>query len=224
MQVCQLRLQTFAVRLPRHPIHTRRRLFPQPAIGRPQQVDIDMVQQGGEPFLSSAPLLLSGTRSSPWDMLSRLGVRRMPGSIAFPSAPPLGSTNSAGSCPPLFAGFIATTKGSDFSCPCITGFGPPAFPVRAVLLQRPAMRSPGSQTEGFDGVPGSQTTRDRQGTRDIAPRRAAFRSTDSVGIPEHRAFAAQYLAHRHPCQRFVPGLASQQRITRGRCGSLYLSS
>jgi len=70
------------------------------------------------------------TRSSPWVMLSRLGVRRMPCSIVFPSAPPLGSTNSADSFPPLFAGFIATMEGSDPSCPCITGYGPPAFPVR----------------------------------------------------------------------------------------------
>jgi hypothetical protein len=35
------------------------------------------------PFCSFAPCR---TRSSPWDMLSRLGVRRMPCSIAFPLA------------------------------------------------------------------------------------------------------------------------------------------
>ncbi len=74
-------------------------------------------------------------RSSPWDMLSRLGVRRMSCSIAFPSAPPLGSTNSADSLPPLFASFIATMEGSDSSCPCIVSFGPPAFLTRTVLPQ-----------------------------------------------------------------------------------------
>ena len=47
--------ETVAIRIPRHPIHTGRRLSPQPAIGRSQQFDIDMVQQGGEPFLLSLP-------------------------------------------------------------------------------------------------------------------------------------------------------------------------
>jgi hypothetical protein len=57
------------------------------------------------------------------------------------------------------------------------------------------MRSPGSRTRGFVGVPGSKTTRDQLGTGDSAPSRVAFRFTDSVGIPNYKAFAAQYLAH-----------------------------
>ena len=40
-------------------------------------------------------------------MLPRLGVRRMPRFIAFPSAPTLGSTHSASGCPDLFVGFTA---------------------------------------------------------------------------------------------------------------------
>jgi hypothetical protein len=40
-------------------------------------------------------------------MLSRLGVRRMPCSIAFPLAPALGSIGSADSCLSLFADFPA---------------------------------------------------------------------------------------------------------------------
>ena len=64
--------------------------------------------------------------------------------------------------PPLFAGFIATMEGSDFSCPCITGFGPPAFPVRTTANSAwPGMRSPGSRARSVGDVPGSPTTRDR---------------------------------------------------------------
>jgi hypothetical protein len=75
------------------------------------------------------------TRSSPWDMLSRLGVRRMPCSIAFPLAPTLGSIDSADSCLSLFVDFPATMAGSDFSWLCVIGFGSPAFPMRTALSQ-----------------------------------------------------------------------------------------
>ena len=71
------------------------------------------------------------TRSSPGDTLPRPGVRRVPRSTVFPSAPALGSIGSAGGRPPLFADFPATMAGSDFSRPCIIGFGLPAFPMRA---------------------------------------------------------------------------------------------
>jgi hypothetical protein len=59
----------------------------------------------------------------------------MPCSIVFPLAPALGSTDSADSCLSLFASFTATMAGSDFSSPCIIGFGLPAFPTRTVLPQ-----------------------------------------------------------------------------------------
>ena len=48
VQVLQVGLKTLAVIFPAHPIHTRRRRFPQQAIGRLQQFDVDMMQQGGE--------------------------------------------------------------------------------------------------------------------------------------------------------------------------------
>ncbi len=43
--------------------------------------------------------------------------------FAFPSAPALRTTGSAAGVPALFAGFITTTAGPDFSCPCVTGYG-----------------------------------------------------------------------------------------------------
>jgi len=56
-------------------------------------------------------------------MLSRLGVRRMPGWLAFPSAPPLRSADSPLAGAGAFAGFVATMGGSDFSGSCIIGYG-----------------------------------------------------------------------------------------------------
>jgi hypothetical protein len=50
VEVHELVPETVAVCFPGHPVHTRRCLLPQPAVGRPQQFDIDMVQQSGEPF------------------------------------------------------------------------------------------------------------------------------------------------------------------------------
>jgi hypothetical protein len=59
----------------------------------------------------------------------------MPCSIMFPLAPALGSAHSASGRPDLFVGFTATMAESDFSSPCIIGFGLPAFPMRTVLSQ-----------------------------------------------------------------------------------------
>ena len=56
-------------------------------------------------------------------------------------------------------------------------------------------------------MPGSQTTRGRYGACDIAPHRVAFRYANSVGTSDFKAFAAQWLAYSHPCQRFAPYLA-----------------
>jgi len=63
------------------------------------------------------------TRSSAWDTLSRSCARRVLCWLAFPSAPALGSTDSAASRLALFVGFTATMAGSDFSRPYISGDG-----------------------------------------------------------------------------------------------------
>src|SRR5258705_216 len=71
----------------------------------------------------------SRTRSSPWDTLSRLGVRHVCCSPVFPSVPSLGSADSAplpqrstSAISGLFAGLFATMEGSDFSCSFFIGF------------------------------------------------------------------------------------------------------
>ena len=55
--------------------------------------------------------------------LTRRGVRRVLSWLVFPSVPALRSTNSATDRPALFVGFTATMAGSDFSHPCIIGYG-----------------------------------------------------------------------------------------------------
>lgn len=63
------------------------------------------------------------TRSSLWDTLIRLCVRRVRDQPVFPLAPPLRSTGSASGCPDLFASFFATMGESDFSHSVIIGVG-----------------------------------------------------------------------------------------------------
>jgi len=100
------------------------------------------------------------TRSGLCDALSRLGVRSVSSWSAFPSAPALGSTNSATDRSALFAGFIATMAGSDFSRPFIVGYGSspsrrgPASFVDIGEADRPDMRPPRFRRRLFvrDGV------------------------------------------------------------------------
>jgi hypothetical protein len=62
-------------------------------------------------------------RSCAWDTAARLWVRTVLCSSAFPSIPPLRSISSAAAGAALFADFPATMGRSDFSGPCITGYG-----------------------------------------------------------------------------------------------------
>jgi len=63
------------------------------------------------------------TRSSACDTRSRPCVRCVLCWLAFPLAPALGSTGSAAVGTALFVGFPATMAESDFSRPCIIGYG-----------------------------------------------------------------------------------------------------
>src|SRR6202030_1370339 len=81
-------------------------------------------------FLHTAPTsdvwrLASAFRtcSGVGDTLSRHGVRHVRHRFAFSLASALRSTASAAGRPALFGGFVATMAESDFSCPCIIGFG-----------------------------------------------------------------------------------------------------
>ena len=80
----------------------------------------------------------------------------------FPSAPALRSTGSAAGRPALFAGFLATMAGSDFSRPCITGYGSSPSrcgPARQAPVGREISRFPRKERPC---VPGSLTTPGRR--------------------------------------------------------------
>ena len=162
------------------------------------------------------------TRSSAWDTLSRSCARRVRCWPAFPSAPALRSTGSAAGRPALFVGFLATMTGSDFSCPCISGFG--SSPSRC----GPAMKVVGR-------------------TRDLpVPRHAVSahaRVSDHAGPSGHSRWRARPCClprsetRRHPGQNFFRGSMAGlcpplptlrrhprggRRTARGRGGSLRL--
>src|SRR3989449_1083394 len=104
-------------------------------------------------------------RSSACDTLSRLCVRRVLCWPAFPLAPALRSTGSAAfsfaadrsgaGCSALFAGFPATMARSDFSCPCIIGYGSspsrcgPPYAEHRTPRQRPDTRPPRFRCDPF---------------------------------------------------------------------------
>ena len=123
------------------------------------------------------------TRSKPGDTLSRLGVRRVVASIAFPLALPLRSTGSAAVSAALFVGLDATLGSSDFSGSFITGYGSspsrcgPLIPVVGPEISR-------FPSKECAHMPGSLTTRSRPSTCDNALGRVAFRHRDSVGASE----------------------------------------
>ena len=100
---------------------------------------------------------------APVTRLTRFCARSVLCWFAFPLAPALRSTGSATDRSALFVGFSATMAGSDFSRPCIIGYG--SSPSRcgpAAVAERSIARSPGSR---------AQSVRTCQGLR---PRRAVW--------------------------------------------------
>src|SRR5438067_3246721 len=95
-------------------------------------------------------------RSSACDTLIRFCARHVLCWPAFPLVPALRSPGSAATFPAdasavdffaLFAGFTATMAGSDFSCPCIIGYGSspsrcgPPYSAHRTRRRRGAVRS-----------------------------------------------------------------------------------
>ena len=114
-------------------------------------------------------------RSSACDTFARLCVRNVLCWPAFPLAPALRSTDSAADCSALFAGFPATMARSDFSGPCIIGYG--SSPSRC----GPATAAP------FRLDPRSPSFRCDPFARDAAldPGRA---SAPRIAVPQNVAF------------------------------------
>lgn len=182
-RVAQAILQTLSVGIPRHPVHTRRRVPLQPVRGLLKQQRVDVVQRvvNLSAFLSCA---VSRTRSIPNSEVARSGARTPCEPPAFPSAPTLRSTRSSPGRPGSFVGFIALMAGSDFSLPFIADFGQSAFPTRTGGALTPPV---GSEISRFPGkerpcMLGSATTPDRDATRDNVATCGAFRVRNPVGF------------------------------------------
>ena len=83
VQVLEFVLKPLPVLLPRHPVHSGSRLRLQPEIGLPQQINVDMVEQRGEPlflvqFRGPPYTLQSVGHACPARCPARVGLGRVP--------------------------------------------------------------------------------------------------------------------------------------------------
>jgi hypothetical protein len=89
--------------------------------------------------------------SNSCDTVARFRARSVLCWPTFPSAPALGSPNSAADRSALFVGFIATTARPDFSRSCIIGYGssPSRYGPWGRCVHRPNVRSPRFRRDPF---------------------------------------------------------------------------
>src|SRR5208282_3975955 len=204
VQVLEFLLKPLPVLHPRHSIHSGGRLALQPEVGLSQQIDVDVVEQRGEPLLLVQPggcpyTLQPGGHACPARCPARVGLARVP------LGPCLRAPPSADGRPPAFARFAATApapaQAGGKARLLVTVYHRlrlHAFPMRT----RQHLPVVGHEISRFPRkepphMPGSQTARGRQASRDHATRRVAFRCLDRVGTPE-QTFAAQWLAYAIP--------------------------
>src|SRR5215472_13059510 len=109
VQISEVSVKVCFVGRPRQSIHPRGGIAFEREERHPQAVDADVVEECGEPLLLPLPCGLPYALQRLWH--------------AFPLAPALGSTGSAAVGTALFVGFTATMAESDFSRPCIIGYG-----------------------------------------------------------------------------------------------------
>ena len=122
MQIREPGLEVRLVVLPPHAIHARRGFAFERIKRQPERINVDVVEERGEPRLLSKPCSLPHA-------VQRLG-HASPGLspvrallVRVPLVPALGSIVSAAGEPALFDDFAATMAESDFSWPFIGGYG-----------------------------------------------------------------------------------------------------
>ena len=157
-------------------------------------------------------------RSSACDTVARFCARPVLCWLAFPSAPALGSTDSAADRSALFAGFTATMAESDFPRPCIIGYGSSPSrcgPRGTTAVHRPDVRSP-----RFRRLPFVRDVFFDHGRVSSACASAALlmlRSTiETVSAPAICPFVAQSHTPRNRCVRFVAAVVSDHAAPRYR--------
>ena len=88
-----------------------------------EQINADVVEERGELLLLPFPLLLAVCAPAPVTRLSGPASRTCFAGPHSSWSPPLAPTSSAADRSALFASFPATMAESDFSRPCIIGYG-----------------------------------------------------------------------------------------------------
>ena len=176
MQTAKVCFEVFAVVLPRHAVHPRRGLGLKRPVGSPQALDVDVVQERGEPRIL-VRCAIPRTRSSSLGALSRALSPERVLLAAFPLAGPLPSTASAAPPWALFGSFPGSTRPSDFSRSSITGLRPRPSPRDPPFHhhRRVTVRSPGSRHEEITRMLGVPTPRGPLTARQNAARDVAFR-------------------------------------------------
>src|SRR4030088_1198703 len=114
MQSLKIALKVCLIVPPCQAVHSRCRVLFEFEERLSEVIRADVMEERGELLLCPLPCC---------DTVARFCARPVLCWLAFPSAPALGSTDSAADRSALFTGFTATTAGSDFSRSCIIGYG-----------------------------------------------------------------------------------------------------
>src|SRR4051812_34175750 len=176
MQIAKIRFEICPVVRPRHAVHPRRGLRADRPIRRPQAIDIDVVQERGEPHILVLPRRSAHDSQITWRAGSgpESGAR-FPGRVSLGRSPSLHRLRRPTLA--LFTGFAGTTEPSDFPRSSITGLRPQPCPHDPPNHhhKRVTMGSPGSRTWRFRACTGSWTPRGPPTARESAAGDVAFR-------------------------------------------------
>ena len=134
VEIAKVLLEILPVVLPRHPVHPRRGLGRKRPIRRPEAIDVDVVQERGEPCLLVLHCDSAHATKRTWRALpGTASGTRFAGRV--PLAQPLPSTASAAARAALFGSFAGSTGLSDFSRSFIEGLPPwrsPRVPPQSI--------------------------------------------------------------------------------------------
>src|SRR5664279_2154871 len=226
VQILKVRLQVLPVGRPRLPVHPRSGLRADRPIGRPQAVEVDVVQQRREPRFLVPSCYLAHTVQRTW--------RVFPGSVSgtrFAVRVPLGHApflhglrrRDPGVVRPLRR-YYRHVRLPMIVHSRITASALPGRPARS-STGRAIMGSPGSRAWRLHACPGSPTARGPPTARDNAAAVLPFHRGDSVGTPKwlfRGSIARPTCTPVNSLSTLRCALAERQRMTRGHRGSLLL--
>src|SRR3954452_9246017 len=212
VQISEVSVKVCLVVLPGQPVHSRRGVPLKIKERHADQVEADVMEERGEPFLLPVPCglpyavqrlghafpVLRPARA----LLSPGGTLRPPAPRSPPLAPPTPRPvarlcSSASQL--LWQGLTSPVRTSSASAPHLPDADPGRTPGRAGDLPVPGQGA--SVHAGVSDHAGPAEA------RADAPARMAFRYSNNVGTRDCRPFAAQWPACTLPCRRFAGTLA-----------------